>query len=86
MVISVKIPDELVAQAKARGMSPETYVQSILEQQLRQVQQVALPRSAEEIRAWLDSMAQFSDKIPPLPETITRGWIYQDEKYLEPIS
>ena len=32
----------------------------------------------EEIRAWLDSLAQFSDKIPPLPETISREWLYQD--------
>jgi len=35
-------------------------------------------RTPEEIRAWLDSLAQFSDKIPPLPENITRDWIYQD--------
>jgi hypothetical protein len=35
-------------------------------------------RSLLEIRAWLDSLAQFSDKIPPLSETITREWIYQD--------
>lgn len=35
-------------------------------------------RSQQEIRAWLDSLAQFSDKIPPLPEKITREWIYQD--------
>jgi hypothetical protein len=35
-------------------------------------------KSPEQIRAWLDSLAQFSDKIPPLPETISRSWIYQD--------
>jgi hypothetical protein len=35
-------------------------------------------RSPEEIREWLDSLAQFSDKIPLLPENITRDWIYQD--------
>jgi len=35
-------------------------------------------KSPEQIRVWLDSLAQFSDKIPPLPETISRGWIYQD--------
>jgi hypothetical protein len=32
-------------------------------------------RSLPEIRAWLDSLAQFSDKIPLLPEKITREWI-----------
>jgi hypothetical protein len=30
------------------------------------------------VRAWLDSLAQFSDKIPPLPKTISREWIYQE--------
>ena len=35
-------------------------------------------QTPEQIRAWLDSLAQFSDKIPPLPETISREWIYQD--------
>lgn len=35
-------------------------------------------RGQKEIRAWLDSLAQFSDEIPPLPEKITREWIYQD--------
>lgn len=36
------------------------------------------PRTPEQIRAWLDSLAQFSDKIPPLPEFVSREWIYQD--------
>lgn len=35
-------------------------------------------RKPEEIRDWLDSLAQFSQKIPPLPETISREWIYQE--------
>ena len=33
----------------------------------------------EEIRAWLDELAQFSDKIPPMPgETFSREMIYQN--------
>jgi hypothetical protein len=36
-------------------------------------------RKREEIRAWLDELAQFSDKIPPMPgETFTREMIYQN--------
>jgi hypothetical protein len=36
-------------------------------------------RKGEEIRAWLDELAQFSDKIPPIPgETFTRDMIYQN--------
>jgi hypothetical protein len=37
----------------------------------------AVQRRPAEIRAWLDSLAQFSDKIPPLPKTISHEWIYQ---------
>ncbi|MGB8581799.1 MAG: hypothetical protein WCD47_13320 [Candidatus Sulfotelmatobacter sp.] len=78
MVVTVNIPDELAAQAKARGLSLEAYVQEILTQQLARPVQARQPRTQEEIRAWLDSLAQFSDKIPPLPETVSREWLYQD--------
>lgn len=78
MVVMVNIPEELAEQAKARGLSVEAYVQQILEQQLAAPPQSKHFRTPEEIRAWLDSLAQFSDKIPPLPETISREWLYQD--------
>ena len=79
MEITVKIPDELVAQAKARGLRVEAYVEELLAQQLevRTSGAQQRPRTPEEIRTWLDALAQFSDKIPPLPETISREWIYQ---------
>ncbi len=79
MEVKVKIPDELAARAKARGLRVEDYVLEILTQQMG-AQQLSAPqaRTPEEIRAWLDSLAQFSDKIPPLPKNITRDWIYQD--------
>jgi post-segregation antitoxin (ccd killing protein) len=78
MVVTVNIPDELAAQAKARGLSLEAYVQEILAQQLARPAHMRQPHTLEQIRAWLDSLAQFSDKIPPLPETVSREWIYQD--------
>jgi post-segregation antitoxin (ccd killing protein) len=79
MEISVKIPDELIAQAKARGLRVEAYIEELLARQLEaQPQAAPRARTPEEIRAWLDSLAQFSDKIPPLPETISREWIYQE--------
>ncbi len=77
MEIKVKIPDELAAQARARGLKLEAYIQEILAQRL-EARPSRRPRTPEEIHAWLDSLAQFSDKIPPLPETISREWIYQD--------
>jgi hypothetical protein len=77
MVVMVNITDELAAQAKARGLSPEAYVQEILAQQVAaHPVETRQPRTPEEIRAWLDSLSQFSDKIPPLPDTISRDWIY----------
>lgn len=78
MVVKVNVPDELAAQAKARGLSVEDYVQEILMQRLTPPAETQRLRTPEEIRGWLDSLAQFSDKIPPLPETISRDWIYQD--------
>lgn len=35
-------------------------------------------RNPGEIRAWLDSLTQFSTKLPPLPKRITREWLYED--------
>jgi post-segregation antitoxin (ccd killing protein) len=79
MVVTVDIPDELAARARVLGLSLESYVQEILAQQLAaHPVEPKQPRTPEEIRGWLDSLAQFSDKIPPLPETISREWIYQD--------
>jgi hypothetical protein len=78
MEISVKIPEELAIQARARGLKLEVYVQEILARQAATGEQTPRLRTPEEIRAWLDSLAQFSDKIPPLPEIISREWIYQD--------
>ncbi len=40
--------------------------------------QSASSRTPERVRAWLDALAQFSNKIPPLPDIISREWIYQD--------
>jgi len=79
MVIRVKVPDELAAQARMRGVPLEEYVEELLNQQVaRRSAGMELPRTPEQVRTWLDSLAQFSDKIPPLPETISREWIYQD--------
>lgn len=79
MKITVKIPDEIAARAKARGLKVETYIEEILAQQLRaENSESRQPRTTEEIRAWLDSLAQFSERIPPLPKTISREWIYQE--------
>jgi post-segregation antitoxin (ccd killing protein) len=79
MKVNVKVPDELAAQAQALGLALEAYIEQILAQQIRDLKPEGhTPRTQKEFRAWLDSLAQFSDKVPPLPEKITREWIYQD--------
>jgi hypothetical protein len=78
MEITVKVPDELAAEAKARGLELQAYVEELLTQRTAAQRNQASPRTPQEIRAWLDALAQFSDKIPPLPETISREWLYQD--------
>lgn len=79
MEVTLKIPDEIAARAKARGMTVEAYVEELLAQQVNgEGSENGRVRTPAEIRAWLDSLAQFSDKIPPLPKTISREWIYQE--------
>lgn len=76
MVIRVNVPEELAAQARLKGVPIEVYVEELLTRQV--VAKPPKPRTPEQIRAWLDELAQFSDEIPPLPETISREWLYQD--------
>lgn len=79
MEITVRIPDEIAAEAQERGMAPEQYVEEILAQELFQRTKAKIaPRTPESVRAWLDQLAEFSDKIPPLPDVITRDWIYNN--------
>jgi len=79
MEVTVKIPDEIAKRVEARGLRLETYIEEILTQLFGAATSGnGRPRTPEEIRAWLDSLAQFSEKIPPLPETISREWLYQE--------
>lgn len=81
MEVRVKIPKEIAAAAKARGVRVEEYVEELLSQRVGNGGfATERPGNAQEIKAWLESLAQFSEKIPPLPESITREWIYQDHE------
>jgi hypothetical protein len=77
MEVTIKISNEIAARAKARGIRVESYIQEILAQHIRSAE-THTPRTSTEIQAWLDAIAQFSDKIPPLPDTISRDWLYRD--------
>jgi hypothetical protein len=77
--VTITISDEVIAAAKARGLRVEDYVKELLQEQLSpRTARTTIARTPEEIRSWLDSLAQYSEKIPALPETISRDWIYQD--------
>ncbi|MGB8916811.1 MAG: hypothetical protein WCC89_08125 [Candidatus Sulfotelmatobacter sp.] len=79
MMIRVNVPEELAAQALMRGVPLEEFVEQLLAEQVAaRSAQAVQPRTPEQIRAWLDSLAQFSGKIPPLPDVLSREWIYQD--------
>ena len=79
MTISMQIPDELAIQAARRGLDVAAYIDQILQAAAKPV----LPRSPrltqEEFDAVLDGLAEFSDKIPTLPDSaFTREAIYSD--------
>ena len=78
MKVTIHVPDELETQARERGLKVETYVEEILAERASNggTRSVA-PRTATEVRAWLESLAQFSEKIPALPKVISREWFYE---------
>jgi myosin heavy subunit len=66
----------LAAQAQMRGVPLEQFVAQLLAEQVAARSAEAVePRTPEQIRAWLDSLAQFSNKIPPLPD-VSPAWIH----------
>jgi hypothetical protein len=79
MQITVDIPDQVAARAHALGVPIEEYVRDVLQREVPALPTTAKLKSPEEIRAWLDEMAQFSDQIPELPdEALTRESLYRD--------
>ena len=81
MAVTLQLPpdleDLLQEEARVRGLSLEQYVQTLLEQHLTPLRPQKL--TPEEFEAALDRVAQYSDKIPDLPdEAFTREGIYRD--------
>jgi hypothetical protein len=80
MQVTIEIPDEIAAKAAARGMTPESYVRSLIDDAAGRVP-LPLPPAKPKMamKEFLDKMAEFSDKIPQLPdEAFTRESFYQD--------
>lgn len=80
MQITVTIPDEFAAQVKARGLEPQSFGQSAIDDAVRAAP-MSLPaaRPKMDMEAFLRAMAANSEKIPQLPdEAFTRESFYQD--------
>jgi hypothetical protein len=77
-----EIEARLVAEAQDRGVDPSVYAGSVIERAFLPGNGTPRPsRSPEDVRAWLDSLTRFSDKIPQLPEeAFTRESFYQDHE------
>ena len=80
MQITIEIPDELAAQVQARGLTPERYVETLIEDAARTVPLLLPPAKPRmDMEQFFDAMAAHSDKIPKLPdEAFTRESFYQD--------
>jgi hypothetical protein len=75
-----EIEARLSAEAQARGVGIEAYIESIVEQAIiTATRSVPRQRTREEMQAFYDALAAHSDKIPQLPdEAFTRESFYQD--------
>jgi hypothetical protein len=83
MTITINIKPEteaeLARQAEMHGMDVPAYAATILEQATKPTESLVTDSSIEEFEKSLDRIAQFSDKIPALPdEAFSRESIYRD--------
>lgn len=79
MQVTVTIPDELATQVQSRGLTLQSYVEGLLAEQASRKTVARHELSLEEFDASLDELAQYSDKIPSLPDpALSRESFYQD--------
>jgi hypothetical protein len=80
MQITVDIPDQLAEQIRARGLTPEGFVRSLIDEAERNAPPVPDPTQPKlDMEAFFKGMAAYSEKIPQLPdEAFTRESFYQD--------
>jgi hypothetical protein len=80
MQFMIEIQDEFAEQVRLRGLTPEGYVQSLIDDAARKAPKALPPAKPKmDMETFLREMAVFSDKIPLLPdEAFTRESFYQD--------
>ena len=77
--LTLHVAASLAAQAQARGVSLDTYLHNLLEEQAATVDHRAPPITLEQFDAELDALAADSETLPYLPaEALTRESFYQD--------
>jgi hypothetical protein len=79
MQITLTIPDDIAAQAQARGLSVEAYVQDLLEKARSEGQQPTRARTRQEIQTFFGAMAEGLERLPKLPTaSFNRESFYED--------
>jgi hypothetical protein len=80
MRITITIPDELAAEVRSRGVTPETYVEQLLaEKVVPTPAEISTEERLADLERFFAEMAVFSKKLPSLPdEAFTRESFYRD--------
>lgn len=79
MQITVDNPDEFAAKAQARGLTPESYVRSLIDGVVRSNGSSGQREDKLGIKEFIRRFSANSERIPQLPdEAFTREIIYQD--------
>lgn len=80
MEITVTIPDEVAAAAKARGLTPENYVESLVSGRSDSSRPVKTKEQRlADMKRFIQEISENSEDIPLLPdEAFTRESFYSD--------
>ncbi|MFZ1087275.1 MAG: hypothetical protein WAN35_20115 [Terracidiphilus sp.] len=80
MQITVTIPDEIATKVQARSLTPESYVESLIDNAVHASLKPLPPAKLKmDMESFFQELAAYSDKIPQIPhEAFTRESFYQD--------
>jgi hypothetical protein len=81
--ITPEMERELAREAEIRGIAVPALASGSLEDAVvRRGAPTSTVRSPLQVRAWIDSLAEFSDRIPAMEtETFSREMLYQDHDW-----
>jgi hypothetical protein len=80
MEITVNIPDEVAAKASALGMTPESYVESLIHvDKLEENSILSVEERVADMKRFIQELSANSENIPRLPDyAFTRESFYSD--------